>query len=389
MASFTSLQAFDEYPNPNDVCEISPSHEILSCKGTFIANNLEELTDYTLSVGLQNGYARHLRINFNVERDRLNIGTPCRVILNEGMNLNITERNFCVNAHQGFRALGHNAITARDIFIYSRDENVIFREGANLQPRSNMLLLSNNRVIIQNNAVINVPGVFKIMSLGEGENSLAHIRHESQVSAFEFVIKAGSIASLGHSSNYQIGNNLVFMSPFSDTASIHRDTKIKAENLIMNTGVVTRIGARVEIDAFIADINASECQIPNTVTFITNQQIGNCFSGNHPKARLVTSDTRGAGSLTLEADVSRTTFGGGDFQRGRWRFFKGDPGIEATGPTNSHFYAFPGVYQMEFTVWNSLGLRDTARRRIDVDEVTSELSPEVSFRYGIDPLDPD
>jgi PKD repeat protein len=244
------------------------------------------------------------------------------------------------------------------------------------------------QVVLQDFAIVDVVHEFFMISNGVGELSRAHIRHNSNVSAELLHLEASHVATLGHSSTYNVTDAIRLKSPEAEASSIFRDTVIHTNTLEVSSGVVTRIGARVEVNADTVHLHGLECKLPNNAQINAPNKIGNCFSGEHPTARMTTSNLRGQGDLEVMFDVSRTDSGPSDFDFATWQFAPNLPLIQVTNPETSYHYTMPGVYRMEFIVWNQAGLRDSLRRRIDVDEVDHPLAPRVSYRYSIDPDDP-
>jgi PKD repeat protein len=227
-----------------------------------------------------------------------------------------------------------------------------------------------------------------MISNGVSELSRAHIRHNSNVSAELLHLEASHIATLGHSSTYNVTDAIRLKSPEAEASSIFRDTVIHTNTLEVSSGVVTRIGARVEVNADTVHLHGLECKLPNNAQINAPNKMGNCFSGEHPTARMTTSNLRGQGELEVMFDVSRSESGPSDLDFATWQFAQNLPLVQATSAETSYHYTMPGVYRMEFIVWNEAGLRDSLRRRIDVDEVDHPLAPRVSYRYSIDPDDP-
>jgi PKD repeat protein len=248
--------------------------------------------------------------------------------------------------------------------------------------------MANLQVVLQDFAIVDVAHEFFMISNGVGELSRAHIRHNSNVSAELLHLEASHVATLGHSSTYNVTDAIRLKSPEAEASSIFRDTVIHTNTLEVSSGVVTRIGARVEVNADTVHLHGLECKLPNNAQINAPNKIGNCFSGEHPTARMTTSNLRGQGDLEVMFDVSRTESGPSDLDFATWQFAQNLPLVQATSPETSYHYTMPGVYRMEFIIWNEAGLRDSLRRRIDVDEVDHPLAPRVSYRYSIDPDDP-
>jgi len=379
-----------DLPTGDQICPLSPSHQILSCKGTFTANNEAELDTYLQTVGFHNGFARNLRINFNVNRTDLSIATPCRVIMEPQTTITTTEETFCVNAHKGFRALGGNKILVNEAgaVISSRDDAIIFREDSEISAGA-VLFTAKNQIVIHDRAKLRSDDVFILRSVGQTELSRVHIRHNAEVEAVNLLLIANHIATIGHTSQYQVQDLLELRSPQAEASSIWYDTKINAGELKINSGVVARVGARVEINAGSVHLDALECKVASNAAITSSQKLGNCFSGQHPTARVLTSDLRGQGSLNVNFDVSRSNDGPSGFDRAEWRFERTGSLVPVTSPQANYFYEYPGIYFADFYLFNQAGLRDSVRRRIDVDEVSGPGAPTVSYRYTIDQDDPE
>jgi PKD repeat protein len=296
-------------------CPVPTNFQNLSCEGSIEVKSLSDLIAYKNNLAQHKGRAKNLIIDFDLSTNALTISTPCNIRIAERRGIT-SSADICLHASQG----------------------IIFSESSSLRA-NNVRLESNKNVIFENHADIKVDNL-EMVSLGNTEDSRAHIRESAKVDAKNLLLEAFDRVSLGANSTYKVTESIKLYSRGDDDASINSNTQITTSTFELMAYDKARLANNVSIKADTAIINGKTCSIINKNTVITAaNKLGNCLLQSNVKNNFFTADqNKGFAPLKVNFDSSKiksTSF--------VWSF--GDGGVLTTPNAHtSYTYNRPGNF---------------------------------------------
>lgn len=185
------------------LCPVASNFQNLTCSGSVTAKSLSDVILYKNSLGIKNGRPKNLIVDFDLSTNALTISTPCKITVAERRSI-IINGALCLHAEQG----------------------IDFDSSSHLEA-NNVRLESSKNVLIEGQAVIKADNL-ELLSLGNTEDSRAHIRASANVDATNLSLEAFNRVSLGANSTYKIAGDLRLYSRGDDDASVGVGTRVTA-----------------------------------------------------------------------------------------------------------------------------------------------------------------
>lgn len=238
-----------------------PDFEGIVCEKSSRVKNQSELDGYIENAKTLNPVSRNLIIDFDVASSSvLNIISPCKIVFKKFKTL--SGENFCINGKNGVIFQNNYTLSANTVEVYSK-----------------------KKIAIRHHAEINTKSL-SLISDGEGLESRAHIRHSSTIKSENLTIKAMARSTLGHTSTYDISNNLSVDSEL-EFSSIWKNTTVNAKNISFTSSRKNRFSRGVSINSESILMSSPECSLKNLT--VSSAGSGDCFVEGRPLARLTRS----------------------------------------------------------------------------------------------------
>lgn len=314
------------------VIESAPDNA-LRCSGYFRARSFKDLTKYQSELNklAKKKKAKNLIIDFNiVSSENINIESPCGIRISHAKAIK-SKKNICLRARDSIIVDHSSSLSALDLN-----------------------LIANKRIAIRRGANINVENLL-LNSLGNTYESRAHIRHSSKVNANNISLNAAGLATLGHSSRYNVKENITVHSRLSEARLYHR-TKYNVQKLTLeakNRVIVTSRNSIVA-EKFIA--SAANCYISPKASFEVDTFMGSCYPvvSHNPEVIVTADKNEGRAPLTINFDLSQSFDEDGDISHFEWDFGDGQT-LSSPELQISHTFLEEGVYTVVVRAIDSLG----------------------------------
>lgn len=371
-------------------CELPPSFEGYSCKGRFIVRNEADLEAYYQSdFGMKNGYARHLKIDSNFVAPKVQLFSPCSIVIRDNATVSATaeEGHLCMISKGRVVAKGMSlSFPSGNITLRSYESNVIMDDHTTITTKNLNMIADQGKAVIQNSAIIEAHDI-NMKSFGESEDARVHIRHSSNVTANNIFLEAKRKATLGRDSIYNVSGTISIKGegPDDDSenpefATIWRNTTVNTNELIIDSLSRTKVSRDITVNANRIVMNGPACRIGKNANLNAPVKEGNCFSGNHPTAHLRVPKAMRSGLVphTVVFDASRSSDNEG-IVRYEWKI--GDiENITTTEPTLTYTFNEAGVYKVRLKVVDGNNLIDFRTRKITVTDEQGG-GPSAYFAY--------
>lgn len=234
-------------------CSLTQEESEMSCRGYFVARSLSDLEKYNESFGLRRSKARNLYVAFNLTGNGdLSIKSPCRVVFQRKRQHN-WDGDICVNGKNGVYIKRYSKINAKNISLNSK-KRIAIRKYSSIDATS-----------------------LELVSSGVDYLSRVHIRHHAKVNVEILKLKAFRRATLGHSSTYNISENLE-MSSVSDFSAIWRNSSIEAATVNIVSMNKVRLSKGTKINSSELTVEGQVCKLHKSVELESSVYKGNCLS---------------------------------------------------------------------------------------------------------------
>ncbi|MEC7276092.1 MAG: PKD domain-containing protein [Bdellovibrionota bacterium] len=336
-------------------CPDAPT-SVLECRGAKLVTNQSELDAYlqNFAENTTKGFIRGVRLRGNFSGTSQNIATPCKIIIDEASTLNFSE----------------------ELCLISKDK-VIARRGLNLFGKD-VTLKAPNRIIIQDNATIDLNGDLTLHSHGPTEESRAHIRHSANVKVNNLTLRGLYRSTLGKESTYEAQGKISVFSTgeerptdedISEWSTVWRDTTIQADEFEARALWRVKVGTRTAINASKITLDGQGCKIGRDATLTALEKQGRCLLPNRPVARFKISPKEASigESILLDGSRSQNAAAGESF---RWRIdMPNGERIDTRkveGPTYEFTPTQAGEHTIELRVYDQDGFHDWKKRKLIV-----------------------
>ncbi|MBK26311.1 MAG: hypothetical protein CME70_20090 [Halobacteriovorax sp.] len=369
-------------------CEIPPSFDGYTCKGRFVARSVEDMNSYLSDYGLKNGFVKHLKIDFEYAAETIQVTSPCSITVRDNASLTSNTGSSCLIAKGHVKAKGMNfqAPNGNTTFA-SYEGNVIIDDNSTINTR-NLNLMGQHKAVIQNTATITAHDI-NMKSFGTEDDSRVHIRHSSNVTANNIYLEAKRKATLGRDSLYNVSGTvrIIGEGPDDDSdnpefATIWKGTTVNANELIINSLSKTKVSGGITINANRIELNGPACHLGKTAIFNSPVKEGNCFSGDHPTAKLKVAKELRTGTAPHEVffDASKSSDNDAIVSY-EWKIGELET-LTTTAPNLTYTFTTPGVYKVRLKVTDTSGLLDYRTRKITVEEAPiPDGGPVAYFKF--------
>lgn len=305
----------------------------LKCNGNFRARSHKDLAKYQAELVKlsKKNKAKSLTIDFNlISSEDINIESPCSLRVTHKKKIE-SPKNVCLRAR----------------------DNIIIDHSSSLNS-ADFTLVANKRLAIRKGAKINVSNLL-LNSLGNTFESRAHIRHSSRVSANNIALNAAGLATLGHSSFYDVKENITVHSRHSEARLYHRTRYITGKLALEGLSKVA-LANRISLvaDKFIA--SAQNCYISKKALLEVNSFMGSCYPvvSHNPKVIVSADKTEGRAPLTINFDLSQSFDEDDDISHFEWDFGDGET-LSSADLQISHTFNQEGTFTVVVRAIDSLG----------------------------------
>ncbi len=336
-------------------CPDAPT-STLECRGAKLVTNQSELDAYlqNFAENTTKGFIRGVRLRGNFSGISQNITSPCKIIIDEASTLNFSE----------------------ELCLISKDK-VIARRGLNLFGKD-VTLKAPNRVIIQDNATIDLSGDLTLHSHGPTEESRAHIRHSANVKVNNLTLRGLYRSTLGKESTYEAQGKISIFSTgeerptdedISEWSTVWRDTTIQADEFEARALWRVKVGTRTAINASKITLDGQGCKIGRDATLTALEKQGRCLLPNRPVARFKISPKEASigESILLDGSRAQNAAAGESF---RWRInMPNGERIDTRkveGPTYEFTPTQAGEHTIELRVYDQDGFHDWKKKKLIV-----------------------
>ena len=336
-------------------CPDAPT-SALECRGAKLVTNQSELDAYlqNFAENTTKGFIRGVRLRGNFSGTSQIIASPCKIIIDEDTTLNFSE----------------------ELCLISKDK-VIARRGLNLFGKD-VTLKAPNRVIIQDNATIDLSGDLTLHSHGPTEESRAHIRHSANVKVNNLTLRGLYRSTLGKESTYEAQGKISIFSTgeerptdedISEWSTVWGDTTIQADEFEARALWRVKVGTRTAINASKITLDGQGCKIGRDATLTALEKQGRCLLPNRPVARFKISPKEASigESILLDGSRSQNAAAGESF---RWRIdMPNGERIDTRkveGPTYEFTPTQAGEHTIELRVYDQDGFHDWKKRKLIV-----------------------
>ncbi len=336
-------------------CPDAPT-SALECRGAKLVTNQSELDAYlqNFAENTTKGFIRGVRLRGSFSGTSQNIASPCKIIIDEATTLNFSE----------------------ELCLISKDK-VIARRGLNLFGKD-VTLKAPNRVIIQDNATIDLSGDLTLHSHGPTEESRAHIRHSANVKVNNLTLRGLYRSTLGKESTYEAQGKISVFSTgeerptdedISEWSTVWGDTTIQANEFEARALWRVKVGTRTAINASKITLDGQGCKIGRDATLTALEKQGRCLLPNRPVARFKISPKEASigESILLDGSRSQNAAAGESF---RWRIdMPNGERIDTRkveGPTYEFTPTQAGEHTIELRVYDQDGFHDWKKKKLIV-----------------------
>ena len=308
--------------------------EAIVCEKNFRAKSFEDIGRYKTDVSLNK---KNLVIAFDILADQsLEVHTPCTVRFHRDFHISTTG-DLCIDARDGIR--------------FQRDKNI----SAN-----SIELFSKKIITIQRGSTVNVDKL-SMISNGYNLDSRVHIRNTSIISARELKLFGSKMATLGHSSNYNISGNVDINSADGESA-IYRNTYISSPSISINSNSLVTFGRDLDLNSSSIDSSAPECNLNNNI--LSSSFVQGCFDPSRPIAKIRKTEKfiNKDESLQFKLDRSHVPNGVSEYI-----FYVNDIEVQRGSEfILNHTFSNAGVFYIRGVVVDHNGYRSSKKRKIEV-----------------------